>query len=152
MEGETLEWSMPDQDGNPVSSQDLKGTPYVLYFYPKDDTPGCTAEACGIRDNWGAYGKAGLKVFGVSKDPAEKHQKFIGKYELPFPLLTATEEQLEEFGMWKEKSMYGRTFLGISRETFLVDADGTVLKHYKKVKPAEHAEEILADFASLSAA
>lgn len=150
MEGKKLTWTMPDQDGKKVSSKDLKGTPYVLYFYPKDDTPGCTKEACGIRDEWGAFGKAGLKVFGVSKDDADKHQKFIAKYDLPFPLLTATEDQLEDFGVWKEKSMYGRTFLGINRETFLVGADGKVLKHYPKVKPTEHAEQLLADYKELA--
>lgn len=150
MEGKTLTWSMPDQDGNKVSSNDLKGTPYVLYFYPKDDTPGCTKEACGIRDAWSEFEAAGLKVFGVSKDEAAKHQKFIAKYELPFTLLTATEEQLEKLGVWVEKSMYGRTYMGISRETYLVGADGKVLKHYPKVKVAEHGATLLADFAELS--
>ncbi len=149
MEGTTLTWSMPDQDENTVSSDDLKGTPYVLYFYPKDDTPGCTTEACGIRDVWADFEAAGLKVFGVSKDDAAKHQKFIAKYELPFPLLTATEEQLAEFGVWTEKNMYGRKYMGISRETYLVDGDGKVAKHYPKVKVAEHAAELLADFAAL---
>lgn len=150
MEGETLSWSMPDQDGNTVSSDDLKGTPYVLYFYPKDDTPGCTKEACGIRDAWSDFEAAGLKVFGVSKDEAARHQKFIAKYELPFTLLTATEEDLEALGVWKLKKLYGREYMGISRETYLVGADGTVLKHYPKVKVAEHGATLLADFAELS--
>ncbi len=150
MEGESLSFAWPDQDGNTVSSDDLQGTPYVLYFYPKDDTPGCTKEACGIRDEWSGFESAGLKVFGVSKDDADKHQKFIAKYELPFPLLTASEEELERIGVWKEKNMYGRKYWGINRETFLVGADGTVLKHYKKVKPAEHAEQLLADFQELA--
>ncbi len=147
---DTMEFSMVDQDGAPVSHEDLAGSPYVLYFYPKDDTPGCTKEACGIRDAWSRFEEAGLKVYGVSKDDATKHQKFIAKYELPFPLLTASEEELERLGMWKLKKLYGREYFGISRETFLVSADGTILKHYKKVKPAEHAEEILADFAALA--
>ncbi len=150
MEGESISFAWPDQDGNTVSSDDLQGTPYVLYFYPKDDTPGCTKEACGIRDTWGDFEAAGLKVYGVSKDDANKHQKFIAKYELPFPLLTATEEELERLGVWKEKSLYGRKYFGISRETFLVGADGVVLKHYPKVKPAEHAEQLLADFNELA--
>ena len=141
---------MPDQDGNTVSSDDLKGTPYVLYFYPKDDTPGCTKEACGIRDAWSDFEAAGLKVFGVSKDEAARHQKFIAKYELPFTLLTATEEDLEALGVWKLKKLYGREYMGISRETYLVGADGTVLKHYPKVKVAEHGATLLADFAELS--
>lgn len=145
-----MEFSWPDQDGNVVSSKALLGTPYVLYFYPKDDTPGCTKEACGIRDAWGQFKAAGLQVFGVSKDDDASHQKFISKYELPFTLLTASKEDLEKLGVWKEKNMYGRKFWGINRETFLVGADGTVLKHYKRVKPAEHAEQLLADFAELA--
>lgn len=145
-----MDFAWPDQDGNVVSSKGLLGTPYVLYFYPKDDTPGCTKEACGIRDAWGQFEAAGLKVFGVSKDDDASHQKFISKYELPFTLLTATEEDLLELGVWKEKNMYGKKFWGINRETLLVGADGTVLKHYKRVKPAEHAEQLLADFAELA--
>jgi peroxiredoxin Q/BCP len=150
MEGQSLAWELIDHDGKPVTSKDLAGTPYVLYFYPKDDTPGCTTEACGIRDNWGAFESHGLKVFGVSKDDAAKHQKFIGKYELPFPLLTATEEQLGELGVWTQKKLYGREYFGISRETFLVGADGKVLKHYSIVKPAGHAGELLDDFKELA--
>lgn len=150
MEGEPISFNWPDQDGNDVSSDDLAGTPYVLYFYPKDDTPGCTKEACGIRDAWSEFAAAGLKVFGVSKDDAAKHQKFIAKYELPFPLLTASEEELARVGVWVEKNMYGRKYMGISRETFLVGADGVVLKHYPKVKPADHATELLADFKAAS--
>ncbi len=144
------DFTLPDQDGEDVSLSQLRGRKVLLYFYPKDDTPGCTKEACGIRDIWGDFEKAGLKVFGVSKDDADKHQKFIAKYELPFPLLTASEDELERLGVWKEKSMYGRKYFGISRETFLVGADGTVLKHYPKVKPAEHADELLADFKDLA--
>jgi peroxiredoxin Q/BCP len=145
-----MDFAWPDQDGNLVDSKELAGSAYVLYFYPKDDTPGCTKEACGIRDAWGQFEAAGLKVFGVSKDDDAEHQKFIAKYELPFTLLTATEEELERVGVWKEKNMYGRKYFGINRETFLVGADGNVLKHYAKVKPTEHAEELLADFAELA--
>ena len=152
MQGTALSFEFTDMDGNAVTADGLRGTPYVLYFYPKDDTPGCTREACGIRDAWAGFGEAGLKVFGVSKDGAEAHQRFIDKYGLPFPLLTATGEQLEALGVWKEKNLYGRRFWGINRETFLVGADGTVLKHYKKVRPAEHAEQLLADFAALQMA
>ncbi|MGB0653130.1 MAG: peroxiredoxin [Thermoplasmatota archaeon] len=147
---ETLSFAWPDQDGNTVSSDDLAGSPYVLYFYPKDDTPGCTKEACGIRDEWAGFTEAGIKVFGVSKDDAGSHQKFIAKYDLPFPLLTAPEADLEKLGVWKEKNMYGKKFWGINRETFLVGADGQVLKHYKRVKPAEHAAQLLADHAELT--
>ncbi len=152
MEGEPVPaFTMKDQDGKEVSNESLKGSAYVLYFYPKDDTPGCTKEACGIRDAWSDFGGAGLKVFGVSKDDEASHQKFIDKYDLPFPLLVATEADLEAFGVWKEKNMYGRKYMGINRETFLVGADGIVLKHYAKVKPAEHAAELLSDFQELTA-
>ena len=145
-----MEFAWPDQDGNVVRSEDLAGTPYVLYFYPKDDTPGCTKEACGIRDEWAAFKEAGLKVFGVSMDDDASHQKFISKYELPFTLLTATQDELEALGVWKEKNMYGRKFWGINRETYLVGADGTVLKHYKRVQAAKHAEQLLKAFAALA--
>ncbi len=149
MEGTTLSFSWKDQDGNTVTSDDLAGAPYVLYFYPKDDTPGCTKEACGIRDAWADFTAAGLKVYGVSLDDEAKHQKFIAKYELPFDLLVADEQTLTDWGIYKEKSMYGRTYMGIARETFIV-VDGKVAKHYPKVKPTEHAAELLADFATLS--
>jgi peroxiredoxin Q/BCP len=135
--------------GKPVKTSDLKG-PYVLYAYPKDDTPGCTKEACGIRDHWAAFQEAGLKVYGVSKDDAQSHARFAEKYALPFTLLTADEAALETLGFWKEKSMYGKKYMGISRETYLVGADGTVLRHYPKVKPEEHAEELLRDFEQLA--
>jgi len=149
MQGRKLPaFTMKDQAGKPVKAADLKG-PYVLFFYPKDDTPGCTKEACGIRDNWGAFQKAGLQVYGVSADDAASHQKFIAKFDLPFTLLTADIPTLEKLGVWKEKSMYGRTYMGIVRDTFLVGKDGTVLKHYEKVKPEQHAEELLADFKAL---
>jgi peroxiredoxin Q/BCP len=146
----TLKFAWPDQDGNLVSNKSLAGTPYVLYFYPKDDTPGCTKEACGIRDAWSDFRKAGLKVYGVSKDSADRHHKFRVKYNLPFDLLIAPEEDLAKLGVWREKHLYGRTYMGIARETFLVGVDGKVLKHYEKVKPDEHATQLLADYAALA--
>jgi thioredoxin-dependent peroxiredoxin len=150
MEGKKLpEVTLLDADGKKLKPSDLRA-PYVLYFYPKDDTPGCTKEACGIRAHWGAFQKAGLAVYGVSADDADTHRKFTEKYSLPHTLLTADEAALTKLGVWKEKNLYGRKFMGISRETFLVGPDGTVLKHYAKVKPEEHAEEILADYAALS--
>ncbi len=149
MEGKKLSFSWKDQDGNQVSAKDLATSPYVLYFYPKDDTPGCTTEACGIRDAWSEFQAAGLKVYGVSLDDEAKHQKFIAKYDLPFDLLVAEEKDLSAWGIYKEKSMYGRKYMGIARETFLV-VDGKIAKHYPKVKPSEHATELLADFAALS--
>lgn len=143
-------FSFVDQDGNAVSNETLAGTPYVLYFYPKDDTPGCTKEACGIRDHWSTFGDKGIQVFGVSMDDADSHHKFIDKYGLPFPLLTASQDQLEALGIWKEKNMYGKKFWGINRETYLVGADGQLLKHYKRVQAATHAEQLLKDFEALS--
>ncbi len=149
MEGKKLTFTWKDQDGKTVKAKDLAASPYVLYFYPKDDTPGCTTEACGIRDAWSEYKAAGLKVYGVSLDNEAKHQKFIAKYDLPFDLLVADEKDLTAWGIYKEKSMYGRTYMGIARETFLV-IGGKVAKHYPKVKPSEHAAELLADFAALA--
>jgi peroxiredoxin Q/BCP len=150
MEGKKLPAvTLTDSDGKPVKLSALKG-PYVLYAYPKDDTPGCTTQACGIRDQWGEFRKAGLQVYGLSKDDAKSHQKFAKKYDLPFPLLTADQETLEKLGLWKEKKFMGRTYMGIPRDTFLVGADGKVLKHYEKVKPDEHADLVLGDFKALA--
>jgi peroxiredoxin Q/BCP len=150
MEGKKLPAvTFTDQAGKPVKSSELKA-PFVLYAYPKDDTPGCTKEACGIRDRWADFRKAGLTVYGVSKDDAKSHQKFIAKYGLPHTLLTADEAALDKLGFWKEKSMYGKTYMGIARDTLLVGPDGKVLKRYEKVKPEQHAEELLADYKALA--
>lgn len=152
MEGKKLPAvTFTDQDGKSVKASELRA-PFVLYAYPKDDTPGCTKEACGIRDAWSDFRKAGLAVYGVSADDARSHQKFIAKHDLPFTLLTADEAALTKLGFWKEKSMYGRTYMGISRETYLVGPDGKVLRHYPKVKPEEHAAQLLADYAELAPA
>jgi peroxiredoxin Q/BCP len=150
MEGKKLPAvTLVDSDGKPVKTSELKG-PYVLYAYPKDDTPGCTKEACGIRDAWGDFRKAGLQVYGLSKDDAKSHKKFADKYSLPFTLLTGDEAALDKLGFWGEKSMYGKKYMGILRNTYLVGADGKVLKEYVKVKPEEHATELLADFKALA--
>ena len=150
MEGKKLPAvTVTDSDGKPVQLSALKG-PYVLFAYPKDDTPGCTKEACGIRDQWGDFRKAGLQVYGISKDDAKSHRKFAEKYDLPFPLLTGDQETLDKLGFWGEKKFMGRTYMGIKRDTYLVGADGKVLKHYVKVKPEEHAAELLADFKALA--
>lgn len=150
MEGKKLPAAtLTDAEGTAVKLSSVKG-PYVLYAYPKDDTPGCTKEACGIRDAWSDFRKAGLAVYGVSKDDAKSHKKFADKYSLPFPLLTADEATLDKLGFWGEKSMYGKKYMGILRNTYLVGADGKVLKHYAKVKPEEHAAELLADFRALT--
>ncbi len=151
MEGKKLPAvTLTDHEGKPVKLASLKG-PYVLYAYPKDDTPGCTKEACGIRDHWGEFRKAGLQVYGISKDDAKSHKKFAEKYDLPFPLLTGDEATLDKLGFWGEKKFMGRTYMGIKRDTYLVGADGKVLKEYVKVKPEEHATELLADFKTLGA-
>lgn len=151
MEGSKVpSFTMEDQDGGKVTDRSLAGQAYVLYFYPKDDTPGCTKEACGIRDAFSEFREAGLKVFGVSKDDAGSHQRFRAKFDLPFDLLVADERTLESFGVWREKNMYGRKYMGINRETLLVDAGGTIVRHFEKVKPEEHAQEILAAWKALA--
>ncbi|CAN5577605.1 hypothetical protein BH11ARM1_BH11ARM1_14780 [soil metagenome] len=137
------DFSLPDQDGNILSLSDLKGKEFVIYFYPKDDTPGCTAEACDFRDRADSLGK---KLIGVSPDPVKSHKKFAEKYELPFTLLADTEKTLcEAVGVWVEKSMYGKTYMGVERSTFVVGADGVVKKVYRKVKVPGHVESIAKD-------
>lgn len=123
----------------------LHGKTVVLYFYPKDDTPGCTKEACSFRDANHVMQQHGIVVLGVSADSVASHQKFADKYGLSFPLLADTETAVaQRYGVWKEKSMYGKTYMGVNRETFLIDKDGVVRKIWHKVKPDEHADEVLA--------
>lgn len=131
-------------DGAPVSLADFAGRTVVLYFYPKDDTPGCTQQACSLRDAWAEFaGKA--EVFGVSPDSAKSHRKFIDKHALPFPLLADDEKQLvASYGVWVEKSMYGKKYMGAERSTFVIGPDGGIRAILRKVKPAEHAEQLLA--------
>jgi peroxiredoxin Q/BCP len=129
------DFSVNDQDGNPVKLSDFKGKKVVLYFYPKDSTPGCTAESCNLRDNYQALQKAGYEVLGVSKDDEKSHQKFINKFELPFTLLADTEKDIhEKYGTWVEKSMYGRKYMGTARVTFLIDEEGKIEEIIEKVK------------------
>ena len=138
-------FALQDHLGQALSSGDLAGTPYVIYFYPKDDTPGCTSEACGFRDAGADFEGAGVRVLGVSPDSPKKHVKFRGKYHLPFALLSDQEHAVAEaYGTWVEKSMYGKTYMGMERSTFVIDADGKVAKIMRKVKPAEHAADVLA--------
>jgi peroxiredoxin Q/BCP len=126
-----------------VSLSALRGSKVVLYFYPKDDTPGCTTQACGIRDAWGEL-SAKAKVFGVSIDPIKKHGKFISKYELPFPLISDEGQTLvESYGVWVEKQMYGKTYMGTERTTFVIDEKGIVSAVFAKVKPADHVDLLL---------
>ena len=131
--------------GGTVSLKDFKGKKVVLYFYPKDDTPGCTTEACGFRDALPDFGKLDATIIGVSKDSVARHDKFKAKYELPFTLASDEDGSLcEKYGTWIEKSMYGRKYMGIDRATFLIDAGGTVRRIWRKVKVKGHVEEVLA--------
>ena len=139
------DFELASDSGDTVSLASLRGKPVVLYFYPKDDTPGCTAQACGIRDAWGEFERAGAVVLGVSPDDEASHVKFKEKYGLPFPLLADTGHKVsEEYGVWGEKNLYGKTYMGVERSTFVIDADGTVAKVMRKVKPDTHADEVLA--------
>jgi peroxiredoxin Q/BCP len=128
-----------------VSSAELKGKPYLLYFYPKADTPGCTKQACGVQEALPQLGKLGLTVIGVSPDPLPPIEKFATKFGLTFPLASDPEHAVAEaYGVWVEKSMYGKKYMGIERSSFLVDADGKVAKIWRKVKPEAHAADVLA--------
>jgi peroxiredoxin Q/BCP len=145
-EGEPApDFSLTSDTGEQVSLEWFRGRPVVLYFYPRDDTPGCTAQACGIRDVWTELQGKGAVVLGVSPDSPRKHAKFREKYGLPFTLLSDEEHGVaEQYGTWVEKSMYGKTYLGMERSTFVIDADGNVAKMLRKVKPTEHADDVLA--------
>jgi thioredoxin-dependent peroxiredoxin len=133
-----------DQNGNTIRLSDFIGKKLVLYFYPKDDTPGCTKEACNLRDNYQALKDQGIEIIGVSADTESKHQKFIEKYDLPFPLIADTEKEIiQAFGVWGEKKFLGKTYDGIHRITFVMDENGNVLKRFDKVKTADHAAQIL---------
>jgi thioredoxin-dependent peroxiredoxin len=144
-EGEKApDFSMPTDGGGSVSLKDLKGKAVVLYFYPKDSTPGCTKEACGFRDLMPDFSKVDAEIIGVSKDSVKRHDNFKAKYELPF-LLASDEagDVCERYGVWVEKSMYGKKFMGIERATFLIDANGKVRNVWRKVKVPGHVEEVL---------
>ena len=144
------EFSTLDQDGKIHSLKDYKGKWVLLYFYPKDDTPGCTKEACAIRDNFPKFKKLGITVFGVSTQGQDSHKKFADKYELPFTLLVDENKKINEaYGVWQLKKFMGREYMGTMRWSFLIDPDGKIAKIYTKVKPAEHAEEVLNDLAEL---
>ncbi len=138
-------FSLPTDEGKTLALQDLKGKKVVLFFYPKDDTSGCTKEACGFRDSWVDVKKTGAVVLGVSPDGVASHQKFKQKFELPFPLLVDHDHKVAAaYGAWGEKSMYGKKYEGILRTTFLIDAAGTISRVFEKVKPEGHAAEVLA--------
>jgi thioredoxin-dependent peroxiredoxin len=133
-----------DQDGNLVSLESFKGKKVALYFYPKDDTPGCTEQSCNLRDNYDALKKAGYEIVGVSVDDEKSHLKFIKKFSLPFPLIADTDQKIvNDYGVWVEKNMYGKKYMGTSRTTFVLDENGTIVKIIDKVKTAGHTEQIL---------
>ena len=141
---EAPDFELTADDGSTVRLSDLRGRPVVLYFYPKDDTPGCTAQACGIRDAWGDFEQRGAVVLGVSPDSETSHVKFKEKYGLPFTLLADPSHQVsEDYGVWVEKTNYGKTYWGIERSTFVIDAEGRVAKVMRRVKPDTHAEQVL---------
>jgi peroxiredoxin Q/BCP len=138
------DFELPDQDGNPVKLSDLRGQPVVVYFYPKADTPGCTTQACGVRDHCGDYAQAGAAVLGISPDTVAKVKKFHDKQSLNFSLLADAEHAVADaYGVWVQKSMYGRTYFGNERTTFVLDAGGRVAQVLRKVKPSEHDALVL---------
>ncbi len=138
------DFALQSDGGETIKLSDLRGKQVVLYFYPKDDTPGCTAQACGIRDAWGEFERAGAVVLGVSPDSEASHVKFKDKYGLPFTLLADPDHAVsEQYGVWGEKKYMGRTYMGVSRSTFVIDDDGTVKRVMKDVKPATHADDVL---------
>ena len=141
------DFAVNDGEGKTVRLKDLKGKKFVLYFYPKDDTPGCTKEACSFRDSFSKFKRRGIEVFGVSLDSEKSHQKFTEKFSLPFRLLADTDRKLSEsFGTYGKKKFMGREYMGNHRMTFLIDEKGKIKKIFEKVKPEDHAEEVLAAF------
>jgi peroxiredoxin Q/BCP len=141
---EAPDFELTTDDGSTVKLSDLRGKPVVLYFYPRDDTPGCTKQACGIRDVYGDFRKRGAVVLGLSPDDEEAHRRFKEKFSLPFTLLADPDHAVaEEYGVWSERSYAGKTYMGINRSTFVIDADGTVTRALYGVKPDGHAELVL---------
>jgi peroxiredoxin Q/BCP len=139
------DFELTTDTGDSVKLSDFRGKPVVLYFYPKDDTPGCTTQACSIRDSYGEFEKAGAVVLGVSPDDEKSHVKFKEKYELPFTLLADPEHKVaEQYGTWVEKKNYGKEYWGVERSTFLIDSQGNVAKVMRRVKPDTHTDEVLA--------
>ena len=145
-EGTTApDFELKTDSGETIRLSDLRGKQVVLYFYPKDDTPGCTTQACGIRDSYDAFAERGAVVLGVSPDSETSHVKFKEKYGLPFTLLADPEHKVaDEYGTWVEKKNYGKTYMGIERSTFVIDGDGRIAKVMRRVKPDTHAEKVLA--------
>ena len=143
-------FTLPDQDGTDHTLSDYAGSYVLLYFYPKDMTPGCTEEACSFRDHLNELKTHGVQVLGVSADSVKSHKKFVEKHDLNFPLLADTEKEIvKKYGILVEKSMFGKKYMGIQRDSFLIGKDGTILKHYEKVKPSEHVADVLRDVKEL---
>ena len=146
-------FALPNQNGETVKLSDLRGETVVLYFYPRADTPGCTTQACGVRDRSGDYEAAGARVIGVSPDEVKDIDKFAGKYDLGFTLLADADHAVaEKYGAWVEKSMYGRKYMGVARATFIIDPKGKIAKVFPKVQPKKHDDLVLKALAELSAA
>jgi peroxiredoxin Q/BCP len=142
------EFTLPDQAGREVKLSELRGKPVVLYFYPKADTPGCTKQACGVRDHRADYERSGAVVLGVSPDPVKRVAAFAAKYGLDFPLLADEDHAVAEaYGVWVQKSMYGRTYMGVERSTFVIDPEGRIASVLRRVKPGEHDRLVLAELA-----
>jgi peroxiredoxin Q/BCP len=138
------DFELRSDEGETVRLSDLRGKPVVVYFYPKDDTPGCTAQACGIRDNYEAFGERGAVVLGISPDDESSHVKFKQKYGLPFTLLADTDHTVsEQYGVWGERTFAGRKYMGVERSTFVIDPEGKVATVMRRVKPDTHAEQVL---------
>jgi thioredoxin-dependent peroxiredoxin len=147
------DFTLPDQDGNEVTLSDLRGETIVLYFYPRADTPGCTTQACGVRDRSGEYDDAGARVIGVSPDEVEAIAKFAGKFDLEFTLLADADHAVaESYGAWGEKSMYGKKYMGVQRATFVIDPEGKIAKVFPKVQPKKHDDLVLKALGELAAA
>jgi len=146
---EAPDFTLPDQNGDPATLSDLRGAPVVLYFYPRADTPGCTAQACGVRDHADAYEAARVTVMGVSPDPHGAVARFAEKYSLRFPLLADEDHAVAEaYGVWGEKRMYGKTYWGVSRSTFIIDSEGRIAKVMPQVSPETHDDEVLSALAT----
>jgi thioredoxin-dependent peroxiredoxin len=147
------DFTLPDQDGAELTLSDLRGQTVVLYFYPRADTPGCTIQACGVRDRGGEYEKAAARVIGISPDPVADVKKFADKFDLEFTLLADADHAVAEaYGTWGEKSMYGKKYMGVQRATFLIDPDGKIAKVFPKVSPKTHDDVVLEALAELASA
>jgi peroxiredoxin Q/BCP len=150
---EAPDFTLSDQDGNPVTLSELRGQPVVLYFYPKSDTPGCTAQACGVRDHSEEYERAGARVLGVSPDTVAAQRRFADKYDLDFTLLADENHEVADlYGVWGEKKLYGKTYMGVTRSTFLIDPEGKISKVFPKVSPKTHDEVVLEALGELASA